>query len=217
MKNLLSYIKLFAISESSDMNLDKSILPVCIDADAGGGRFVASFTFLNRKDETVKLHPFLMFEGSDCRKNMEITLGEFTETISKLEGTKVEIDGKEYVTELYCLLDLCAINCLIGKQNHSSIFPCAWTNVDKNHLQNHKNKAHTEVECEDIRFVSMKDFEINIAHHTVQRGGHDMSKTGKNHGSIVAHNLCPLSDIFKYIPLVMHVIMGLTNDTIKEV
>ena len=56
----------------------------------------------------------------------------------------------------------------------------------------------------------MKDFEINIAHHTVQSGGHEMSKTGKNHGSIVAHNLCPLSDIFKYIPPVMHVIMGLT-------
>ena len=49
----------------------------------------------------------------------------------KLEGTKVEIDGKEYATELYCLLDLCALNCLIGKQNHSSTFPCAWTNVDK--------------------------------------------------------------------------------------
>ena len=63
----------------------------------------------------------------------------------------------------------------------------------------------------------MKDFEINIAHHTFQRGSLDMSKTGKNHGSIVAHNLCPLSDIFKYISPVMHVIMGLTNDTIKEV
>ena len=55
---------------------------------------------------------------------MEITLGEFTETISKLEGTQIEIDGKEYATELYCLLDLCALNCLIGKQNHSSTLSC---------------------------------------------------------------------------------------------
>ena len=28
---------------------------MCFDADAGGGRFVASFTFLNRLDKQVKL------------------------------------------------------------------------------------------------------------------------------------------------------------------
>ena len=107
MKNLLSYIKLFAISESSDMNLEKSILPVCIDADAGGGRFLASFTFLNRKDETVKLHQFLMFEGPDSRKNMEITLGKFTETISNLREQKLKLIERNmllnYIVFLICV------------------------------------------------------------------------------------------------------------------
>ena len=47
-------------------------LPVCFDADAGGGRFLAIFGFLNRIDFDVKLHPFLLYEGSDSRMNMEM-------------------------------------------------------------------------------------------------------------------------------------------------
>ena len=43
-----------------------------------------------------------------------------------------------------------------------------------------------------------------------------MSKTGKESGSCVANNLIPFSDISKYIPPLMHIIMGLTNDVLKE-
>ena len=68
-------------------------LPVCYDADAGVGRFVASFAFLNRTDRSVVLHPFLIYEGSDCRANLEMTLGEFTETIDELEDRPVLINN----------------------------------------------------------------------------------------------------------------------------
>ena len=68
-------------------------LPVCFDADAGGGRFLAIFGFLNRTDFDVKLHPFLLYEGSDSRMNMEMNLGKYSEEIAKLEGKQVLING----------------------------------------------------------------------------------------------------------------------------
>jgi deoxycytidylate deaminase len=80
-KDLHNYIAKIALSESNDLDLSMKQLPVCYDADAGGGRFVASFAFLNRKDCSVVLHPFLIYEGSDCRANLEMTLGEFTKLL----------------------------------------------------------------------------------------------------------------------------------------
>jgi hypothetical protein len=42
-----------------------NILSVCFDADAdadaGGGPFVGTFTFMNRKDNSIVLHPFLLW------------------------------------------------------------------------------------------------------------------------------------------------------------
>ena len=42
--------------------VDGDELHVCWDGDAGGGSFVAEFTFLNNEDRKVTLHPFLIFE-----------------------------------------------------------------------------------------------------------------------------------------------------------
>ena len=85
-KDLPNYIEKLANGESGELDFSMGCLPVCFDADAGGGRFVASFTFLNSLDTKVKLHPFLLFEGSDNRKNMEMTLVEFTSEIENLQG-----------------------------------------------------------------------------------------------------------------------------------
>ena len=79
-RDLYNYIAKVAISESNDLDLSMNKLPVCFDADAGGGRFVATFAFLNRRDSSIVLHPFLLYEGSDSRANLEMTLGDFTET-----------------------------------------------------------------------------------------------------------------------------------------
>ena len=98
----------------------------------------------------------------------------------------------------------CFVSLIIGKQNHSPTFPFAWTNVDKKHLQNHKGKPHTQETCDEIRFLTMADYEENIVNHTVKSGNQNMAETGKQFGSIVGHNLCPLNDIFKYIPPPMH-------------
>ena len=104
---------------------------MCFDADAGGGRFLATFTFLNRKDGDVKLHPFLMFKGSDSRKNLELTFGTYTEEIRNLEGKEVMLKNEAVNIKLYGLFKLCALNCIVGKQNHSASFPCAWTNATR--------------------------------------------------------------------------------------
>ena len=60
-KNLTTYMVKMAESESEELDLSYGVLPVCFDADAGGGRFLATFTFLNRNDGDVTLHPFVIY------------------------------------------------------------------------------------------------------------------------------------------------------------
>ena len=108
-KDMKSYIQLHAQFESGELK-EVDILPVILDSDAGGGRFVAEFSFLNRKDEYLKLHPFIIFEGTDNRENLKKTLGQLTEQIKALDGGKIVINGKEQIIRLFCLFDLCALN-----------------------------------------------------------------------------------------------------------
>ena len=42
------------------------------------------------------------------------------------------------------------------------------------------------------------------------------AKSGKDFGSITGTNLFPLENIFRYLPPLMHIIMGLANDVLKE-
>ena len=214
--NLESYIVKHALNEASELDLSSKELPICIDADAGGGRFLAVFCFLNRFDKDVKLHPWLLFKGSDSRKNMEMTIGKSSEQIRNLEGKEVTINGEIVKIKMYALFDLCALNCLVGKQNHSSTFPCAWTSVSKDHLQNHSGNEHIPSKCQDIKFLSMEEYERNLTHHLVGEGGKSSAKAGKTSGSVTGTNLVPLENILRYLPPLMHLVMGLANDIIKE-
>ena len=81
---------------------------MCFDADAGGGRFVATFAFLNRRDSSIVLHPFLLYEGSDSRANLEMTLGDFTETFKEMEGKAVMINNEKVEIKQFGLFDLAA-------------------------------------------------------------------------------------------------------------
>ena len=123
---------------------------MAFDGDAGGGRFVAEFTFLNNLDRKVRLHPFLLYEGTDCRENLEVTLGKLTQQIRDLEGTKITVKGICLKIKLFGVFDLCALNCIIGKQNHSATFFDAWTDCSLEHIQNHSGKTHTPNNCKDI-------------------------------------------------------------------
>ena len=98
--------------------------------------FLAIFCFLNRFDKDVKLHPWLLYKGSDARKNMEMTVGKYSEQIRNLEGKEVSINGETVKIKMYGLFDLCALNCLVGKRNHSSTYPCA---MHKDMLKNDYN------------------------------------------------------------------------------
>ena len=171
-KNLKAYIQKFVISESDNLThlQDGDKLKICYDADAGGGRFIAKFAILNGKDQSITLHPFLLFEGSDVRENLEVVFSSFTMQIKSMEGEKLQVNKKSFVLEQFGVFDLCALNNLIGKQNHSSTFPDAWTNVTRDHLQNHKHKNHTPSSCDSINFLSLKDYDKNLTHHTVHSG-----------------------------------------------
>ena len=90
---------------------------MCFDGDAGGGRFVATFAFLNRKERSTVLHPILLFEGSDCQANLEMTLGKFIESVRQMEGKSVVFNNVEVKIKLYGLFDLAALNTIVGKQS----------------------------------------------------------------------------------------------------
>ena len=86
-----------------------------------------------------------MFEGTDNRENMQKTLGQLTQQIQLLDGLKIKIsDRTEIQIKHYCLLlDLCALNKILGKQNHSATYPDAWTDVTKVHLSYERHTSHT--------------------------------------------------------------------------
>jgi len=245
-KNLPEYILKIAQSEAENLSHleNGDILKLCYDADAGGGRFIGEFTFLNCKDEIIVLHPFIIYEGTDVRANLEVVFSSFTQQIKIMEGSKININGKDLIIEQFGVFDLCALNCIIGKQNHSATYPDAWTNVSLDHLRNHKGKPHTPTECKDIQFLSLSDMYKNLTHHSVESGENNslnfkcalcyylfefckkylyyfflsgrQRATGKDFGSVVAGNLLPLKDIFHYILPVMHMVMGLGNNYFGE-
>ena len=86
-----------------------------------------------------------MFEGTDNRENLQKTLGQLTQQIQLLDRLNIKIsETTEVQIKHYCLLDLCALNKILGKQNHSATYPDAWTDVTKVHLsyESHKDTPH---------------------------------------------------------------------------
>ena len=76
-KDLREYIEKIANSKKDtleDLNNGDDI-DICLDLDAGGGRVVAEFGILSEKSETLKIHPILIYQGTDVRQNLEICLG----------------------------------------------------------------------------------------------------------------------------------------------
>ena len=81
-KDLKSYIDKMASSKTDLKHLnDGDDIEICLDLDAGGGRVIAEFGILSEQSETLKIHPFLIYEGTDVRPNLEIALGGLTEQI----------------------------------------------------------------------------------------------------------------------------------------
>ena len=184
-KNLRNYMEKIANSIQPKLQhlKDGEELEVCLDLDAGGGRVVAEFGFLNENSETLKIHPFLLFEGHNVRNNLEISLGGLTEQIRQIDKANVSIDGKLLKIKIYGLVDLCALNTVIGKQNHSATYFCAWTNCKLDHIRNHKNVEHTESNCKDIIFLTMDDYLKNITHHSIEHLPE--RKSGKQFGNTI--------------------------------
>ena len=201
-KNLKAYIQKIAESEKDNLsNLkDMDELMVCYDGDGGGGRFVCEFAFLNNNDRKIKIHPMLIYEGTDTRPNLEVTLGKLTSQIKKLEGEIINVDGRNLKIHQFGIFYLSALNTILGKQGHSATFFDAWTDVRLSHIRNHSGETHTPDNCKDINFLSLEDLDKYYTHHSVETLA---SSTAAQFGSVVANNLLPLSDIFHYIPPVI--------------
>ena len=215
-KNLKQYIEKVANSKGNNLKHLNSgdDLEVCLDLDAGGGRVVAEFGILNEKSETQKIHPILIFKGSDIRPNLEIALGSLTEQIRILDKAKVKVAGKQLNIKVFGLFDLCALNTVVGKQGNSATYFCAWTNCRLDHIRNHNNKEHNEKNCKEVVFLSMEDYLKNITHHSVEKLPE--KATGKLFGSVVNENIVPLPNPMRYVVPVMHVLMGLGNQLFDE-
>lgn len=95
-KELRSYIQKNAEAERENLAHLKDLdeLEICYDGDGGGGRFVCEFAFINNIDRKITLHPFLIYEGTDCRENLEVTLGKLTPQFKQIEGELIVVDGR---------------------------------------------------------------------------------------------------------------------------
>ena len=215
-KNLLQYIEKMANSKADNLKHLNSgdDIEICLDLDAGGGRVVAEFGIISEKSETQKIHPILIYKGTDIRPNLEIALGHLTEQIRTLDKSKLKIAGKDLKIKVFGLLDLCALNTVVGKQSNSSTYFCAWTTCRLDHIRNHKTSEHNEKNCKEIVFLSMEDYVKNITHHSVEKLPE--KQTGKLFGSVVNENIIPLPDPLRYIVPLMHVTIGLGNNLYDE-
>ena len=62
--------------------------------------------------------------------------------------------------------------------------------------------------------MNLEDLASNYTQHTVKAGQPSgLNKTGRNFGSVIHHNLLPINDLFRFIPPLLHIIMGCGNDT----
>ena len=95
-------------------------------------------------------------QGTDSRANLEVTLGKLTPQFKQLEGQIIVVDGRRLKIHQYALFDLSALNTILGKQNHSSTFFDAWTDVRLSHIRKHDGDTHTPDVCKDIKFLSLE-------------------------------------------------------------
>ena len=129
---------------------------------------IQEFAFINNIDRKIKLHPFLLYKGTDSRENLEVTLGKLTPQFKQLEGQIIVVDGRRLKIHQYALFDLSALNTILGKQNHSSTFFDAWTDCRLTHIRNHNGDTHTPEVCTDIQFLSLENFDKFYTHHSVE-------------------------------------------------
>ena len=113
-KNLHQYIEKLAREEAENLP-NSGELQVCLGGDGGGGRFVSEVAFLNTLDKSIKLHPIVLFEGTDCRENLVCTFGKLTPQIRKLEGAQIYVKGRGLKLKVFACLDLCALNAILGE------------------------------------------------------------------------------------------------------
>ena len=115
----------------------------------------------------MTLRPFLIFEGSDVRANLEVTLGRLRKQIKELEGETINVEGKALKLKQFGVFDLCALNTILGKQNHSATYFDAWTDCTLDHIRKHSGHNYTTSTCKDIKFLSLDAIDNYFTHHSL--------------------------------------------------
>ena len=118
-----------------------------------------------------------------------MTLGKLTPQFKQIEGELIVVDGRRLKIHQFGLFDLAALNAILGKQNHSSTFFDAWTDVRLSHIRKHDGDTHTPDVCKDKKFLSLEDLDKLYTHHSVE--GLATRRKGDHFGSVIANNLLP--------------------------
>ena len=124
-----------------------------------------------------------------------MSLGKLTTQFKQIEGELIVVDGRRLKIHQFGLFDLAALNAILGKQNHSSTFFDAWTDVRLSHIRKHDGDTHTPDVCKDIKFLvrscKLEDLDKFYTHHSNE--GLATRRKGVHFWSVIANNHDPLS------------------------
>ena len=201
-------------------NVDK--IDIAVSVDAGGKRVVSEVTIVNRSDKQVMPHIMVLFEGTDNYHNLSITLGTLRDGLKELNGSQIFINNKNLKIHIKTVLDGKALSTVMGKQGASATSPCVWTNVTRKHLTSHAGKDHTPKDCPDIQFLTNEYLRENLKNNAIdvntkgRQGREAMKAKGSKHGNVIGTAIINLDDPLDNVPALMHILMGLLNDTLDE-
>ena len=116
---------------------------------------------------------------------------------------------------------MCALNTILGKQNHSATFFDAWTDCTLEHLRKHSGHIHRSETCKEIKFLSLEDLEHHLTQHSLNNL--PQRKTGRLHtiAQFVMQGgerpASPLSSLGGGVPVVFRLCHSLRHTMLRSV
>ena len=194
---------------------------VGLTGDAGGGSMKHLFMLMDQKDGEMKEHVFLMYEAADTIENAERIYRPVSQQLEEIANTVFSVKGSSYSLKLWGIYDMSEQDTILGKQNSSSNLPCTHCQVPLRHLRakgwNEKGEPHSRETCCNFEEKHIKDF-YDFNGRKAQEGNiEEARKEGKRLGNVVSRPLLMFPSTKCIVPPLLHISMGLINDTTKEV
>lgn len=193
----------------------EDILPstIKINWSTDGGARIVKYLFelmnLGSAGSPFDVNPYAMHEGAECYDNMAKVFDYYLPTLLKMQREDYFIDGRR--VEFYLGGDLKFQDAVLGKQGSSATYPCAQCMVTREHLQKHPKKPHTPQQCgAKCLERDNEDYFGNFLNNLADdRKKGDRAKKGKFHGSVVGKALFPLKYLFRLVPPILHIMLGI--------